>query len=78
LTKAGVPVFLIGGSEMAAELDAKRAIDQGTRLAAIIEDAKTGAVSARNNNAASIVSAHRNIEASPLAVRNSIYPTLND
>lgn len=39
-----MPVFLIGGSEKAAELDAKRAIDQGTRLAAVIEDAKTGAV----------------------------------
>lgn len=31
---AGVPVHLIGGAELAAELDAKRAIDQGTRLAA--------------------------------------------
>lgn len=37
-------VFLIGGSEAAGELDAKRAIDQGTRLAAVIEDAKTGDV----------------------------------
>ena len=37
-------VFLIGGSLKAAELDAKRAIDQGTRLAAVIEDAKTGDV----------------------------------
>jgi hypothetical protein len=37
-------VFLIGGSEEASELDAKRAIDQGTRLAAQIEDAKSGQV----------------------------------
>ncbi|MGX7825451.1 FAD-dependent oxidoreductase [Actinokineospora sp. 24-640] len=29
----GVPVHLIGGADVAAELDAKRAIDQGTRLA---------------------------------------------
>ncbi|MGI5220977.1 FAD-dependent oxidoreductase [Nocardia sp. CA-290969] len=34
LTGAGVTVHLIGGAELAAELDAKRAIDQGTRLAA--------------------------------------------
>jgi 2,4-dienoyl-CoA reductase (NADPH2) len=32
----GVPVHLIGGADVAAELDAKRAIDQGTRLAAVI------------------------------------------
>ena len=32
----GVPVHLIGGADVAAELDAKRAIDQGTRLAAAI------------------------------------------
>lgn len=37
-------VFMIGGSLEAAELDAKRAIDQGTRLAANIENAKTGDV----------------------------------
>ena len=30
----GVTVHLIGGADVAAELDAKRAIDQGTRLAA--------------------------------------------
>lgn len=34
LRAAGVRVHLIGGAELAAELDAKRAIDQGTRLAA--------------------------------------------
>jgi 2,4-dienoyl-CoA reductase (NADPH2) len=34
LLAAGVPVHLIGGAHEAAELDAKRAIDQGTRLAA--------------------------------------------
>jgi 2,4-dienoyl-CoA reductase (NADPH2) len=34
LAAAGVPVHLIGGADEAAELDAKRAIDQGTRLAA--------------------------------------------
>ncbi len=36
LTAAGRPVHVIGGADVAAELDAKRAIDQGTRLAATI------------------------------------------
>ena len=34
LAAAGIPFTLIGGADVAAELDAKRAIDQGTRLAA--------------------------------------------
>lgn len=34
LVAAGAVVHLIGGADVAAELDAKRAIDQGTRLAA--------------------------------------------
>jgi 2,4-dienoyl-CoA reductase (NADPH2) len=34
LEAAGVTVHVIGGADVAAELDAKRAIDQGTRLAA--------------------------------------------
>ncbi len=34
LRAAGVAVHLIGGAQEAAELDAKRAIDEGTRLAA--------------------------------------------
>jgi len=34
LEAEGVPCHVIGGAEIAAELDAKRAIDQGTRLAA--------------------------------------------
>ena len=34
LRVAGVRVHLVGGADAAAELDAKRAIDQGTRLAA--------------------------------------------
>ena len=34
LENAGTPVHLIGGADVAAELDAKRAIDQGARLAA--------------------------------------------
>ena len=34
LRKAGVKTHLIGGADEAGELDAKRAIDQGTRLAA--------------------------------------------
>jgi 2,4-dienoyl-CoA reductase (NADPH2) len=34
LAAAGVAVHLIGGADEAGELDAKRAIDQGTRLAA--------------------------------------------
>mmetsp|Transcript_16912 Transcript_16912/g.42263 ORF Transcript_16912/g.42263 Transcript_16912/m.42263 type:complete len:649 (+) Transcript_16912:421-2367(+) len=37
-------VHLVGGSERAGELDAKRAIDQGSRLAAQIETAKSGQV----------------------------------
>jgi 2,4-dienoyl-CoA reductase (NADPH2) len=36
LQTAGVSVHLIGGADVAAELDAKRAIDQGTRLAATL------------------------------------------
>mmetsp|Transcript_25485 Transcript_25485/g.88905 ORF Transcript_25485/g.88905 Transcript_25485/m.88905 type:complete len:113 (-) Transcript_25485:45-383(-) len=43
----GVKVFKIGGAEAAGELDAQRAIDQGTRLAAAIEDAHSGDVFAR-------------------------------
>jgi 2,4-dienoyl-CoA reductase (NADPH2) len=34
LQSAGITVHKIGGADVAAELDAKRAIDQGTRLAA--------------------------------------------
>ena len=34
LQASGIPVSLIGGADVASELDAKRAIDQGTRLAA--------------------------------------------
>ena len=34
LEAAGVPTYVIGGADVAAELDAKRAIDQGSRLAA--------------------------------------------
>ncbi|HEX5286012.1 MAG TPA: NADPH-dependent 2,4-dienoyl-CoA reductase, partial [Polaromonas sp.] len=36
LRAAGIKTHLIGGAEEAIELDAKRAIDQGTRLAALI------------------------------------------
>jgi 2,4-dienoyl-CoA reductase (NADPH2) len=36
LRAAGHPVHLVGGADVAAELDAKRAIDQGTRLAAAL------------------------------------------
>lgn len=42
--QASMPVWKIGGAHEAAELDAKRAIDQGTRLAAQIERAAPGAV----------------------------------
>jgi 2,4-dienoyl-CoA reductase (NADPH2) len=34
LENVGMPVHLIGGAQLAVELDAKRAIDQGARLAA--------------------------------------------
>ena len=34
LQSAGMPVIRIGGADVAAELDAKRVIDQGTRVAA--------------------------------------------
>lgn len=37
-------LFMIGGAYEAGELDAKRAIDQGIRLAAVIETAKEGEV----------------------------------
>ena len=40
LKDANRKVFSIGGALQAGELDAKRAIDQGTRLAALIENAK--------------------------------------
>ena len=36
LTEAGRTVHVIGGADVATELDAKRAIDQGTRLAATL------------------------------------------
>lgn len=36
LTAAGIKTHVIGGADVAAELDAKRAIDQGTRLAAAL------------------------------------------
>ena len=36
LEAAGTPYHIIGGADVAAELDAKRAIDQGTRLAAVL------------------------------------------
>jgi len=34
LDAAGIPTHVIGGADVATELDAKRAIDQGSRLAA--------------------------------------------
>jgi len=36
LQSAGIPTHVIGGADIAAELDAKRAIDQGSRLAAVL------------------------------------------
>jgi len=36
LIAAGIKTHVIGGADVAAELDAKRAIDQGTRLAATL------------------------------------------
>jgi len=33
LQQAGIPATLIGGADVAAELDAKRAIEQGTQVA---------------------------------------------
>ena len=36
LAEKGIPAHVIGGADVAAELDAKRAIDQGTRLAATL------------------------------------------
>jgi 2,4-dienoyl-CoA reductase (NADPH2) len=36
LRAAGVKTHLIGGADEASELDAKRAIDQATRLAAVL------------------------------------------
>ena len=36
LEAAGIAVHLIGGADVAAELDAKRAIAQGTKLAAAL------------------------------------------
>ena len=39
LLAAGMPTFKVGGAHLAAELDAKRAIDQASRLAAALEEA---------------------------------------
>jgi len=36
LAEAGIDVRLIGGADVAAELDAKRAIKQGTEVAAAL------------------------------------------
>ena len=36
LEEAGIKVTLVGGADVAAELDAKRAIDQASRLAAVV------------------------------------------
>ena len=36
LAERGIEATVIGGADVAAELDAKRAIDQGTRLAAAL------------------------------------------
>jgi 2,4-dienoyl-CoA reductase (NADPH2) len=36
LESAGIPTYVIGGADVATELDAKRAIDQGSRLAATL------------------------------------------
>ena len=36
IVDAGIPVHLIGGADVAGELDAKRAIDQGARVAAVL------------------------------------------
>jgi len=36
LESAGMTVHLVGGADVAAELDAKRAIDQGSRVAAAV------------------------------------------
>jgi len=36
LAAKGIAAHVIGGADVAAELDAKRAIDQGTRLAAAL------------------------------------------
>jgi 2,4-dienoyl-CoA reductase (NADPH2) len=36
LVGAGASAHLVGGADVAAELDAKRAIEQGTRLAAAL------------------------------------------
>lgn len=47
--------FLIGGSQEASELDAARAIDQGTRLAAVIDTASTGDVFSRPVTLSSVV-----------------------
>jgi hypothetical protein len=41
LEAAGITVHTIGGADFAGELDAKRAIDQATRLAVMIESAKS-------------------------------------
>ncbi len=50
LVAAGCSVHLIGGADKAAELDAKRAIKQGTELAVALEGASAGADKAPGAN----------------------------
>ena len=50
LVAAGCSVHLIGGADKAAELDAKRAIKQGTELAMALEGASAGADTAPAGN----------------------------
>ena len=44
LRELGMPTFKIGGAHLASELDAKRAIDQASRLAADFEAADPASV----------------------------------
>ena len=53
LLEAGMRVHLIGGADVAAELDAKRAIKQGTELAAMIEKTTGAAASGSPSSSAS-------------------------
>ena len=64
LQAAGCRVHLIGGAEVAAELDAKRAIKQGTELAACIESAPPATESEANTAVASVSAAPRYSSAS--------------
>src|SRR5690606_10452911 len=73
LLEAGMRVHLIGGADVAAELDAKRAIKQGTELAATIERI-TGAAGSGSGSASATASASAPASAPASATASATTP----